>query len=382
MDLRDGPDEASFRTRLRHWLATAVPDEPDAERAARRWQDREFVRGYTTALWEAGYAGLGWPREYGGQDLPIGCQAVFLEETARRGAAEHAGVIGVGMVGPTVIAWGTPEQRARFLPGILSGDTVFCQGFSESEAGSDLAAVRTRAIPDGDGYRLDGGKLWSSYAPLADHCLVLARTDPDATGHAGLSCLLVDLASPGVEVRPLRQITGASDFAELRFDGVRVPAAAVVGPPGDGWKVAMTTLAHERGTFGFTLTARLEVQLDRLMGMARDCGADDDPLVRDELVSLWVELAGLRWTNLRSLTTLRRTGSPGPETGIVKLRWSRANQRLAHLAVRVADAHGGPWRAYWRTQLLRSRGNTLEGGTSEILRDIVAHRVLRLPKSR
>ncbi|WP_262014467.1 acyl-CoA dehydrogenase family protein [Micromonospora sp. Mcm103] len=379
MDLRDSPDEAAFRARARAWLAEAVPavDDPAAARA--RWFDRDFLTTYARRLHAAGYAGLGWPVEYGGRGLPLGHQAIFLEESARRGATEQAGVIGLGMVGPTVVAWGTPAQRAHYLPGIMRGDLLFCQGFSEAEAGSDLAAVATTARLDGDAYVVDGQKLWSSYAAVADHCLLLARTGGQR--HRGLTCLLVDLRTPGVTVRPLRQITGRADFAEISFDGARVPAGAVLGEPGDGFRVAMTTLAHERGTFGFTLTARLEEHLRQFVALLRACPLADDPGVRDRLAVIWTDLAALRWTNLRLLAELAEGGEPGPRTSVVKLLWSQANQRLAHLGAEVAAADERAT-ALWRDRLLRSRGNTIEGGTSEVLRDVLAERVLGLPRSR
>jgi alkylation response protein AidB-like acyl-CoA dehydrogenase len=288
------------------------------------------------------------------------------------------------MVGPTIIACGSPEQKAWFLPRILSGEVVFCQGFSESEAGSDLAAVAASARTDGADLVVNGRKLWSSHAAVADHCLLLVRTEPAGDQHRGLTCLLLDLASPGVSVRPIRQITGAADFGEITLDEVRVPASAVVGSRGDGWRVAMTTLAHERGTFGFTLTARLEAQFRRLLATVRERGADGDPLVRDSIAALHVELSALRWTSIRALATLTRTGETGPETSILKLRWSEANQRLTALAAELAGG-GAPDAAddaYWLHHLLRSRDNTIEGGTSQILRGVVAERVLGLPRAR
>ncbi|MFF0366555.1 acyl-CoA dehydrogenase family protein [Micromonospora sp. NPDC005087] len=385
MDLHDSAEEAEFRAGLREWLAGAVPATtgPDGAPPQGRWGDIAAVRSFTSALHAAGYAGLTWPAEYGGRGLAPAYQAIYLEETARAEAAEHIGVIGLGMVGPTIIACGSPEQRAWYLPRILTGESIFCQGFSEPEAGSDLSAVRTAARHEGDELVVTGRKVWSSYAHLADHCLLLARTDPQQRRHRGLSCLLVDLRSPGVTVRPIRQMTGAAEFAEIEFDEVRVPLDAVVGGIGEGWRVAMTTLAHERGTFGFTLTARLEVAFRRLVATARARGRDTDPLVRDQIAARYVELEGLRWTNRRGLAELARTGVPGPETSVIKLRWSQAHQRLTTLAVQLLGAGAEPdgWDRYWRHQMLRSRANTIEGGTSEVLRNLVAERVLGLPRS-
>lgn len=384
MDLRDSPAEAEFRSALRGWLERSVPPGGGADKPPEpgRWGDIGTVRRYTAALYAAGYAGLTWPVEHGGRGLAPEYHAIFLEESARLGAAEHIGVIGLGMVGPTLIACGTDEQRTTYLPRILSGEVVFCQGFSEPDAGSDLAAVRTTAIPDGDELVVTGRKVWSSYAHLADRCLLLARTEPDATRHKGLSCLILDLRAPGVTVRPIRQLTGESEFAEIGLDGVRVPRGAVVGPVGDGWRVAMTTLAHERGTFGFTLTARLDLAFRRLLATVRARGREGDAVVRDRLAALYVTLDSLRWINRRALAGLKRTGVPGPETSIVKLVWSQAHQELTRLACELtAGADTDGWGRYWTHQMLRSRANTIEGGTSQVLRNVVAERVLGLPRS-
>jgi alkylation response protein AidB-like acyl-CoA dehydrogenase len=326
--------------------------------------------------------------EYGGRALPYGYQAIALEEIARADASENVGVIGLNMVGPTLIAFGTAEQKARYLPEILSGRTVFCQGFSEPEAGSDLASVRTVAKHEGGTFVVNGHKVWSSYAHLADHCLLLARTDRAADRHRGLTCFLLDMRSAGVQIRPVRQVTGDCGFAEILLDDVRVPSDAVVGDLDDGWRVAMTTLAHERGTFGFTLTCRLERLFTQLLSTVVASGRAGDPIVRDTLAEIYVDLEGLRFTNYRSLAMLTRSGVPGPESSIVKLRWSEATQRLTSLAVELFGA-GTPetpelisWREYWRHQQMRSRGDTIAGGTSEVLRNVVAERVLALPRSR
>jgi alkylation response protein AidB-like acyl-CoA dehydrogenase len=307
---------------------------------------------------------------------------------ARVDAPDHVGVIGLGMAGPTIIAHGTPEQKAIHLRGILSGETIFCQGFSEPGSGSDLASVRTRAVKEGDEFIVTGQKVWSSYAHVADWCILLTRSEPGSEKHRGLTYLLVDMHSDGVEVRPLRQITGDPEFNEIFFTDVRVPATNVVGEVGGGWRVAMTTLLHERGTLGFALTARLESLFGRLVTTAHKTGAAGDPLVRDRIADLYVDLQGLRYTNYRALTTLVKTGVPGPEGSVAKLHWSETNQRLTKLAIELLgqdgqlDGEGGFWNGYWQYQQLRSRGNTIEAGTSEILRGIIAERVLGLPRSR
>jgi alkylation response protein AidB-like acyl-CoA dehydrogenase len=297
------------------------------------------------------------------------------------------------MAGPTLIAHGTEAQKKAHLDKILSADEIFCQGFSEPGAGSDLASLRTRAERDGDGFVLNGQKVWSSFAHIADWCILLARTNPDAPKHKGLTYFLVDMHAPGVEVRPLRQLTGDPEFNEIFLTDVRVPADQVVGEVDGGWGVAMTTLLHERGTLGFALTVRLEVTLRKLMRLARRSDgtgrrAADDPLVRDRVARLWIDLQGLRYTNYRALTSLVRTGIPGPEGSVAKLHWSESNQRLGKLALEVlgtaAQLDGGDsvWGGYWQYQQLRSRGNTIEAGTSEVLRNIIAERVLGLPRSR
>ncbi|HYN37365.1 MAG TPA: acyl-CoA dehydrogenase family protein, partial [Actinomycetota bacterium] len=346
------------------------------------------MRAWSRALYDAGYAGLTWPKEYGGNAAPYTHQAIFLEETARAEAPEHIGVIGLGMAGPTIIAHGTSKQKERHLSRILSGEEVWCQGFSEPGSGSDLGSLRTRAVLDGDDFVVNGQKVWSSFAHIADFCILVARTDPDAPKHAGITYFLVDMHSPGVEVRPLRQITGDPEFNEIFFTDVRIPRANVVDEVNNGWRVAMTTLLHERGTLGFALTARLEVATKKLIALAKEKGADEDPVVRDEIAQQWIDLQALKFTNYRALTTLVKTGVPGPEGSVAKLHWSEANQRLGKLALSILGPHAqldngdGEAGGYWQYHQLRSRGNTIEAGTSEILRNIIAARVLGLPRSR
>ena len=393
MDFRDTPEEAAFRAELRAWLAANLPAGWAERPPSAGLEDLDFWRDWSAKLAAAGYAGVTWPTEYGGLGLPPTFQGIYLEESARADAPSHLGVIGLGMAGPTILAWGTEEQKARFLPPLLTGEEVWCQGFSEPGSGSDLAGARTRAELDGDEWVVNGQKVWSSYAHIADWCILVVRTDPDADRHRGLSYLLVDMHSPGVEVRPLRQITGDPEFNEIYLTDVRVPRESILGQPGDGWSVAMTTLLHERGTLGFSLTARLETLLRRLVETARTTRPDgvrpaDDPLVRDQVAALAIDLQALRFTNYRALTTLVKTGAPGPEGSIAKLHWSEANQRLTKLAIDILGPQGrldgddGFWSGFWAYQQLRSRGNTIEAGTSEILRNIIAERVVGLPRSR
>jgi alkylation response protein AidB-like acyl-CoA dehydrogenase len=386
MDLRDTPEEAAFRAELRTWLEENLPEDLQGHRGGAARFDGPEMRAWSSALHEAGYVGLTWPEEYGGGGAPYTHQAIFLEEMARAEAPPHVGVIGIGMAGPTIVAHGTEEQKSRYLERILSAEEIWCQGFSEPGAGSDLAGVRTSARVEDDAFIVNGQKVWSSFAHLADFCILLTRNDPESSRHAGLTYLIVDMHSPGVEVRPLRQITGEAEFNEIFFTDVQVPAENLLGDVGGGWQVAMTTLLHERGTLGFALQATLEVQIRKLVGLARDRGADQ--LQRDRIAREWIELQGLRYTNYRSLSALVKTGLPGPEGSISKLVWSEANQRVTKLALELlgpdaalADGNA-PYGGYWQYQQLRSRGNTIEAGTSEVLRNIVAERVLGLPYSR
>ncbi len=386
MDLRDTADEAAFRAELRGWLDANLTEDLRGNRGGAARYDDGSVREWSRALYEAGYSGLTWPKEYGGGGRPYSYQAIFLEESARAEAPQHLGVIGLGMAGPTIIAHGTEQQKARYLARILSAEEIWCQGFSEPGAGSDLSAVRTSAQLEGDRIVVDGQKVWSSYAHIADWCILVTRSDPESERHAGLTYLIVDMASPGVEVRPLRQLTGEAEFNEIFFSGVEVPVENVVGDVGGGWQVAMTTLLHERGTLGFALTAALEVAVRKLVELARDRGAT--PVQRDAIAREWIELQALRFTAYRSLSALIRTGVPGPEGSILKLQWSEANQRLTKLALELLGpdaqllAGNAPYGGYWQHHQLRSRGNTIEAGTSEILRGIVAERVLGLPRGR
>jgi alkylation response protein AidB-like acyl-CoA dehydrogenase len=386
VDLRDTPDEAQFRTELKAWLEANVPEELRGHRGgAARFAD-DTVRAWSRTLYDAGYVGLTWPKEYGGASKPYTYQAIFLEELARAEAPQHLGVIGLGMAGPTIISRGTEAQKARYLQPLLSAHEIWCQGFSEPGAGSDLSAVRASARLEGGHFVVDGQKVWSSYAHIADWCILLTRSDPGSERHDGLTYLIVDMKAPGVEVRPLRQITGEAEFNEIFFTGVEVPVENVIGEVGGGWQVAMTTLLHERGTLGFALVAQLEVLVGKLVELARDRGAT--PVQRDAIAREWIELQALRQTALRSLSALMKTGMPGPEGSLLKQQWSEAAQRVTKIGLELlgSDAQllaaNAPYGGYWQHVQLRSRGHTIEAGTSEILRNIIAERVLGLPRSR
>jgi alkylation response protein AidB-like acyl-CoA dehydrogenase len=381
VDLRDTAEEAAFRAELREWLDANLPEDKRGGRGGAQRFDDSFGREWSRKLYDAGYAGLTWPKEYGGAGAPYSFQAIFYEEMARAQAPAHVGVIGLGMAGPTIMAHGTDEQKDAHLSRILSAEEIWCQGFSEPDAGSDLAAARTRAERKGDVYVVNGQKVWSSFAHIADFCILVTLSDPDAPRYHGLTYLIVDMHSPGVEVRPLRQITGEAEFNEIFFNDVEVPVTNLLGEEGQGWQVAMTTLLHERGTLGFALTAALEVGVNKLLEVARD-KVNGDGGARERVAAEWIELQALRYTNYRSLGTYQRTGIPGPEGSAIKLRWSEQNQRMTKLARELLGADGILDDGWWHHQQLRSRGNTIEAGTSEVLRNIVAERVLGLPRSR
>ena len=384
MDLRDTPEEAAFRQEVRAFIEQNLPEGSRA-RGARRFEETD--KDWSRKLGAAGYAGLTWPKEYGGAGAPYSHQAIYLEEIARAEAPSHLGVIGLGMAGPTIIAWGTDEQKERYLARILSADEIWCQGFSEPDAGSDLAAARTRIEDQGDHFLVNGQKVWSSFAHIADFCILVGLGLPDEPRYKNLTYVIVEMHAPGVEVRPLVQITGHPEFNEIFFTDVRVPKENLLGEIGGGWQVAMTTLLHERGTLGFALAATLDVAVRKLLALAKERNVTD-PILRDRIAREWIELQALRYTNYRALTTLQKTGIPGPEGSASKLVWSENNQRLTKLALEILGSHaqltdgGGYADGYWQYQQLRSRGNTIEAGTSEILRNIVAERVLGLPRSR
>jgi len=292
-------------------------------------------------------------------------------------------VIGLGMGGPVVIAHGTEEQKQRYLAPLLSGDEIWCQGFSEPNAGSDLSGLQTKAEDKGDHYLVNGQKVWTTLAHVAKWCMLLTRERKETNPRDGLTYLLVDMESPGVEVRPLVQITGDAEFNEIFFKDVKVPKSQVLDAPGNGWAVAMTTLLHERGTLGMALATRAQITAAELAEHARELGRGSDPLVRQKIAQYTIEARALQLNGYRAVTAVKRNGIPGPEGSILKLMWSELNQRMSETAVdmagpagQVGDGDG------WIYQFLRSRANTIEAGTSEVLRNILAERVLGLPRSR
>ncbi|HEX8502874.1 MAG TPA: acyl-CoA dehydrogenase [Pyrinomonadaceae bacterium] len=391
MDLNLTPGERQFRDEFRAWLAANVPEEWAGGGAGSedRAEYTEYLRAWQRRLYDGGWAGISWPKAYGGRGASLVEQAIFQEELARAGAPQLVGTIGLSLVGPTIIALGADEQKARYLPKILSGEEIWCQGFSEPNAGSDLAALGTRAARDGEDFVVSGQKIWTSFAQMADWCLLLVRTDAGAPKHRGITCLLADMRAKGVTVRPLRQMSGDSGFNEVFFSNVRVPASQVLGEVDKGWTTAITALMNERANLGAGIQVVFKRQLEALVARSKTIErngrpASEDPLVRQKLAQAYLELEILRLNTNRALTSLSKSGVPGAEGSIQKLYWSEMNQRTQQYAQEILGPYGQLKefdRGAWEYAYLRARGNTIEAGTSEIQRNIIAERVLGLPKS-
>jgi alkylation response protein AidB-like acyl-CoA dehydrogenase len=396
--------DEEFRTTVRGWLAENLAGE-FAPLAGRGGPGHEHELVTERMAWErllgaAGWIGLGWPVRDGGRGLPWALQAIFHQEYARAGGPGRIGHMSEQLLGPALLMFGTPEQRARFLPGILSGTQVWCQGYSEPDAGSDLAAVRTRAeLRDGE-WHLHGQKVWTSLAHIADWCFVLARTDPQAERHHGLSYLLVPMRQPGVTIRPIRQLTGTSEFNEVFFDDARTDASAIIGAPGNGWRVAMGTLGVERGVSTIGQQAGFQRDFEAVLAQARRTGAIRDPEIAGRVTDAWIGLQVMRYAVAATLGgaaadpgggdagaagVLSNPVAPGTEANIVKLLWSPWRQRLGELAVDVAGPDAtltGPGYELSDGQrlFLFGRAETIYGGSVEIQRNIIAERGLGLPR--
>jgi alkylation response protein AidB-like acyl-CoA dehydrogenase len=378
MDLTLSPSETEFRDEVRSWLEANHPGPtPEGDEAS-----FAFKRDWQRKLNERGWAGLSWPERYGGAGATLVEQAIFSEEIARAGAPGMANTLGLAMGGPTVIAHGTEEQKERFLAPILSADEIWCQGFSEPQSGSDLASLRTKAVRKGDEWIVTGQKVWTTMAHQSKWCMLLARTDPDAAKHRGITYFLMDMEQEAVDIRPLRQITGEAEFNELFIEEARIPAANIVGGEGNGWAVAITTLMHERAGLAFALQVEVQIALRELMKRARDAGAGADPVVRQRVGQLWIEAQVLRLNAYRGLTRTMRDGAPGPEGSLGKWHWAEVNQSLTELALDLAGPRAQLVDDPWTYRFLRARGNSIEGGTTEILKNIVAERVLGLPRAK
>ncbi len=382
MDFELSDSEKAFRDEVRAWLKANKPDEGDS-RAEGQKAFIESRRAWQRKLHDAGYVGITWPKEFGGRGAGFMEQLIFNDEMILAHAPDPINVIGLGMGGPVVMSHGSDEQKKRYLPPLLSADEIWCQGFSEPNAGSDLSGLQTRAEDKGDHYVVDGQKVWTTLAHVAKWCMLVTRERREANPREGLTYLLVDMESPGIEVRPLVQITGDAEFNEIFFKDVVVPKSQILGEPGNGWAVAMTTLMHERGTLGMALATRAGITAAQLAERARKLGRGSDPLVRQKIAQYTIEARALQLNGYRAITAVKRNGIPGPEGSILKLMWSELNQRMTETAIDIAGPAGqGGDGDGWEYAFLRSRANTIEAGTSEVLRNILAERVLGLPRSR
>ena len=397
MDFTLTPEQQSFRDEVRDWLTRNLP---------RSWVERlhggsdiprpdayEFLRQWQGKLNEAGFMGLTWPKESGGRGLTFMEEMILQQEMALSKAPPVLNILAIGMAGPTIIAYGTDEQKKRYPPKMLSCEEIWCQGYSEPNAGSDMASLQTRAVKEGEYYVVNGQKVWTSLAHMADWMMLLARTDPDAPKHKGITYFLLDMKSPGVTVKPLKQITGDAEFNEVYFDNVRIHESLILGGLNNGWGVGLTTLMYERLALGFGIQVRLRIALDALVELARHTVKNgvpvtQDPVMRQKLAQMWIDTEVFKYTGARAITKLLKGELPGPEASTGKMMWVEGHQRLQELAMEIEGpfsqlTQGSPWAVaggLWQHTFLRSRANSIEGGTTEIQRNIIGERVLGLPK--
>jgi alkylation response protein AidB-like acyl-CoA dehydrogenase len=388
VDLDLTPEEARFQSELRAWLKSNVPARGrGGTREAAGGERLRRMKAWQRKLHAAGYVGIGWPPEYGGRGATLMEQTILGEELSRARAPGLVGTMGIQMVGPTLMRWGSEVQKRLLLPRILNADDVWCQGYSEPGAGSDLASLQTRAVRIDDAYVVSGQKIWTSNAQIADLMFCLVRSEPDAPKHKGISYLLIDMKSPGITVRPLVQMTGDAGFNEVFFDDVRVPAENLVGPPGEGWKVANTTLAHERNMLGSTTQTQL--LFDGLLRLAQRTRRSEQPLVRQRLAGLKIQVEALRWNAYRNLSSALRGRPAGIEASITKLATTELNHEIARAALELLGMLGPLYRGsrhleddgLWPYQFMFSLGMIIGGGTSQIQRNIIAQRGLGLPRA-
>jgi alkylation response protein AidB-like acyl-CoA dehydrogenase len=390
VDFAPSAGDEAFRARVRTWLDTHRPTQPERVPHDEASLAAEFAHllDWQRRLHAAGFVGLLWPREYGGQGAPPVQQAILNEELARAGAPQLINRVGINNAGPTIITHGSEAQKQRWLPRILSGDEIWCQLFSEPNAGSDLAAVRTRAETGPGGFRVTGQKVWTSYAQFSKWAILLARTDASGPKHQGLTYFVFDMQGAGVTIRPLKQVTGSTEFSEVFLDGAWVPDDQVIGRVGDGWTIAMHTLAHERGTgFAFKEQVLQRIAVEGLRRLARAQHRAADPVVRQAVAAGWIDVEIMRLLNCRTLSRLERGDEPGPESSLVKLFWASLTQRLHQLALELegpyAQLAGGPQAVddgRWQQAFLWSRVGAIAGGTSEVQANIIAQRILGLPR--
>jgi acyl-CoA dehydrogenase len=390
MDLAAAPEEEAFRKEVRSYLDYALSGEFSVVRGRGGPGDEDACvperMAWERKLGADGWTCVGWPTEHGGRGLSLAQEIVYHEEYARAGAPGRVGIVGEGLLGPTLIHFGSAEQQRRFLPGIVAGTELWCQGYSEPDAGSDLGGLKTRAERDGDEWVITGQKVWTSLAHWAQWCFVLCRTDPDAPKHKGISYLLVSMDTPGIEIRPIRQVSGSAEFNEVFFDGVRTPIDHVVGEVNDGWKVAMGTLAFERGTSTLGQQLVFERELDAITDAARRYGRIDDAIFRQRLMDLRIRLRIMRWNTLRVLSIDEGSGELAGAAMVSKLYWATLHRDLGELAVDVL----GPWAdiadeppyelSAEQKLFLFSRADTIYGGSNQIQRNIIGERALGLPR--
>ncbi len=391
MDLKPTPEEQAFRDELRAWLKVNLPAPftGDTSTPEGAHAEFEYLRDWQKKVFEGGWAGISWPKEYGGRGAGLIEQAIFQEEFALAGAPTLVNALGLAIIGPTIIAEGTEAQKQRFVSKILSCEEIWCQGFSEPNAGSDVASLGTKAVLDGDHYVVNGQKIWTTLAHVSEWCLLLTRTDFDAPKHKGITAFLVDMKTPGVEVRPLRQITGEAEFNEVYFTNARIPVENMLGELNKGWGIAITTLMNERANLGGSMYISFKKQFENLVERSREISNNGklvakDPVARQKMAQAYLDLEVFRHNANRALSKMTKSKVPGPEGSILKIYWSELNQRFQQTAQEVLgpvaqqkDFENGDWVYGY----LRCRANTIEAGTSEILRNLVAERVLGLPKS-
>jgi alkylation response protein AidB-like acyl-CoA dehydrogenase len=394
MDLKPNPQDETFRQEVRQWLEDNLPK--------KKLETIEERKEWHRKLYAAGYLGMGWPKEYGGQNArPMG-QAIVGAEMARVNAPAAVNGLGIGIVGPTIIHHGTEEQKQRYIKNILTAEEIWCQLYSEPNAGSDLAGLRTRAELVGDDYIVNGQKIWTSGGMNADWGILLARTDQEATKHQGISCFLLDMHAPGVEVRPIKQISGSSEFCEVFFTDVHVPAENLVGELNRGWQIAQTTLSYERGGNTLSRVSRQTAQFDRLLEVARTLKrngrpAIEDPIIRQQLGQMYAEIEVLRYATLRLLSRLEKGLRPGPDSSISKLYYSELDKRLQEMTQAILGPYGQLTEGLspdlsldggegegdggtWAHSFVWSRAGTIYAGSNEIQKNIIGERVLGLPK--
>src|SRR5438094_1623195 len=395
MDFSLTSEQQAFRQTVRAWLKENIPHEWKHLGSSEipRLEAYELLREWQRKLYDAGFIGLTWPKEYGGRGLTFMEELILHEEMALAKAPPILNVLGVGMAGPTIIAYGTEAQKKRYPSKILSCEEIWCQGYSEPNAGSDLASLQTRAVKDGEFWVINGQKVWTSFAQVADWMMLLARTDPNAPRHKGITYFLLDMKLPGVVVKPLKQITGDPEFNEVFFDNVRVHESEILGGLNNGWQVGLTTLMYERLALGFGLQVRLRIALDGLIELARRMEKEGrvltkDPVMRQKIAQLWIDTESLKYMGARAITKLLKGEMPGPEASAGKMGWVETHQKLQELAMEIEGPYsqlvrGSDWAVesgVWQYTFLRSRANSIEGGTTEVQKNIIGERILGLPK--